>query len=248
MYGLPPQLQTSCGRVHSVRGEPMQPKTITKTTWIAFSAALAAAMMDLLDATIASVAGPGHAGRPRRLLRRPPVDHRGLHAGDGRRAAHGRAAGRHVRPQADPADRRRRLHDRVRAVRGGPVRRAPDRLARAPGRARRGHAAPGLRPGPRSLPGRPDGQGLGRARPGVRPLRRARPDRGRPADRRRHLRHRLALDLPRQRAGRRVRAARRRPLPARGRAGRADAAAGRDRHVAGRRRRRAARLSAGAGP
>ena len=36
----------------------MQPKTITKTTWIAFSAALAAAMMDLLDATIASVAGP----------------------------------------------------------------------------------------------------------------------------------------------------------------------------------------------
>ena len=37
---------------------PVQPKTITKTTWIAFSAALAAAMMDLLDATIASVAGP----------------------------------------------------------------------------------------------------------------------------------------------------------------------------------------------
>ena len=36
----------------------MQPKTITRTTWIAFSAALAAAMMDLLDATIASVAGP----------------------------------------------------------------------------------------------------------------------------------------------------------------------------------------------
>ena len=36
----------------------MQPKTITKTTWIAFSAALAATMMDLLDATIASVAGP----------------------------------------------------------------------------------------------------------------------------------------------------------------------------------------------
>ena len=36
----------------------MQPTTITKTTWIAFSAALAAAMMDLLDATIASVAGP----------------------------------------------------------------------------------------------------------------------------------------------------------------------------------------------
>ena len=36
----------------------MQPKTITRTTWIAFSAALAAAMMDLLDATIASTAGP----------------------------------------------------------------------------------------------------------------------------------------------------------------------------------------------
>jgi EmrB/QacA subfamily drug resistance transporter len=36
----------------------MQPKTITTTTWIAFSAALAAAMMDLLDATVASVAGP----------------------------------------------------------------------------------------------------------------------------------------------------------------------------------------------
>ena len=36
----------------------MQPKTITRTTWIAFSAALAATMMDLLDATIASVAGP----------------------------------------------------------------------------------------------------------------------------------------------------------------------------------------------
>jgi EmrB/QacA subfamily drug resistance transporter len=36
----------------------MQPKTITKTTWIAFSAALAAAMMDLLDATVATVAGP----------------------------------------------------------------------------------------------------------------------------------------------------------------------------------------------
>jgi EmrB/QacA subfamily drug resistance transporter len=40
------------------REEHMQPKTVTKTTWIAFSAALAAAMMDLLDATIASVAGP----------------------------------------------------------------------------------------------------------------------------------------------------------------------------------------------
>jgi EmrB/QacA subfamily drug resistance transporter len=36
----------------------MQPKTVTKMTWIAFSAALAAAMMDLLDATIATVAGP----------------------------------------------------------------------------------------------------------------------------------------------------------------------------------------------
>jgi len=36
----------------------MQPKTVTKSTWIAFSAALAAAMMDLLDATVASVAGP----------------------------------------------------------------------------------------------------------------------------------------------------------------------------------------------
>jgi EmrB/QacA subfamily drug resistance transporter len=36
----------------------MQPKTITRTTWIAFSAALAATMMDLLDATIATVAGP----------------------------------------------------------------------------------------------------------------------------------------------------------------------------------------------
>ena len=34
------------------------PKTITKATWIAFSAALAATMMDLLDATIAGVAGP----------------------------------------------------------------------------------------------------------------------------------------------------------------------------------------------
>jgi EmrB/QacA subfamily drug resistance transporter len=36
----------------------MQPKTITKATWIGFSAALAAAMMDLLDATVASTAGP----------------------------------------------------------------------------------------------------------------------------------------------------------------------------------------------
>ena len=36
----------------------MQPKTVTKATWIAFSAALAAAMMDLLDATVAGVAGP----------------------------------------------------------------------------------------------------------------------------------------------------------------------------------------------
>ena len=36
----------------------MQPKTITKATWIGFSAALAAAMMDLLDATIATTAGP----------------------------------------------------------------------------------------------------------------------------------------------------------------------------------------------
>lgn len=36
----------------------MQPKTVTHATWIAFSAALAAAMMDLLDATVASVAGP----------------------------------------------------------------------------------------------------------------------------------------------------------------------------------------------
>jgi EmrB/QacA subfamily drug resistance transporter len=36
----------------------MPPTAITKTTWIAFSAALAATMMDLLDATIASTAGP----------------------------------------------------------------------------------------------------------------------------------------------------------------------------------------------
>jgi EmrB/QacA subfamily drug resistance transporter len=36
----------------------MQPKTITRATWIAFSAALAATMMDLLDATVASTAGP----------------------------------------------------------------------------------------------------------------------------------------------------------------------------------------------
>lgn len=36
----------------------MQTKTVTRATWIAFSAALAAAMMDLLDATVASVAGP----------------------------------------------------------------------------------------------------------------------------------------------------------------------------------------------
>jgi EmrB/QacA subfamily drug resistance transporter len=36
----------------------MQPKIVTRATWIAFSAALAAAMMDLLDATIASTAGP----------------------------------------------------------------------------------------------------------------------------------------------------------------------------------------------
>jgi EmrB/QacA subfamily drug resistance transporter len=36
----------------------MQPKPITRATWIAFSAALAATMMDLLDATVASTAGP----------------------------------------------------------------------------------------------------------------------------------------------------------------------------------------------
>jgi EmrB/QacA subfamily drug resistance transporter len=36
----------------------MQPKTVTRATWVAFSAALAAAMMDLLDATVASTAGP----------------------------------------------------------------------------------------------------------------------------------------------------------------------------------------------
>src|SRR5918999_1414384 len=34
------------------------PKPVTRITWLAFSAALAAMMMDLLDATIASVAGP----------------------------------------------------------------------------------------------------------------------------------------------------------------------------------------------
>src|ERR671919_1714829 len=42
----------------SVRRRIMQPKTITRATWVAFSAALAAAMMDLLDATVASTAGP----------------------------------------------------------------------------------------------------------------------------------------------------------------------------------------------
>ena len=122
-----------------------------------------------------------------------------------------------------------RLHDRLGAVRGGAVGRVPDRLARAPGRRRRRHAAAGLRPDPRPVPGRPDGQGVGRARarssglsavlgPIVAGLLID-------AD---IARHRLALDLPRQRAGRRLRDRRRRPLPARRRAGRAPAAARRD--------------------
>src|ERR671915_2049426 len=54
-----PDVQRAAPRDHSTeqivpKGEQMSPKA----RWIAFSAALAATMMDLLDSTIASVAGP----------------------------------------------------------------------------------------------------------------------------------------------------------------------------------------------
>ena len=164
----------------------MQPKTITKTTWIAFSAALAAAMMDLLDATIASVAGPVMQAD----LGGSYADLQWITAAYTLAMAVGLLTGGRL---GDMFGRKRML-----LIGAGGFTIASVLCAAAPsaelligsralqGAARRGHAAAGLRPDPRPLPGRPDGQGVGRAGPGVRPVRRARPDRGRPADRRRH--------------------------------------------------------------
>ena len=142
----------------------MQPKTITKTTWIAFSAALAAAMMDLLDATIANVAGP--AIRPTSAARTPTCS--GSPPAYTMAMAVGLLTGGRL---GDMFGRKRML-----LIGAGGFTVASVLCAAAPsaecligsralqGAARRRHAAAGLRPDPRPVPGRPDGQGVGRPR------------------------------------------------------------------------------------
>ncbi len=129
-----------------------------------------------------------------------------------------------------------------------PLDRVPDRRPRRPGRRRRRDGPAGVRDDPRAVRARRDGQGVGRPRPRVRPRGRARPRGGRPADRRRRARHRLALDLPRQPAGRRVRGARGREVPAPGRPDDDVAAPRRQRDGAGRGRDVPADLPARPGP
>ena len=92
-----------------------------RARWIAFSAALSASMMDLLDSTIAQTAAPAiraDLGGSYSSLQWITAD---LHDRDGGRAAHRRAARRHVRPQARPAGRRRRLHRRLAGLRLAPT-------------------------------------------------------------------------------------------------------------------------------
>ena len=87
--------------------------TSDRWRWLAFAAALAATLMDLLDSTIANVAAPAiraDLGGSYADLQWIAAAYTLAMAVD---AAHRRPARRHVRAQAHAARRRGRLHARV---------------------------------------------------------------------------------------------------------------------------------------
>ena len=136
-----------------------------------------------------------HRRRPRHGPQRTAVGRRRLHA----RARLGRPdrglAGRPLRPPAPVHHRPRRLHRRLRGVRGLDRHRLPRRRPRRAGHRRRGHVRRLAGPAGQRLPGHEGARrGAGRLRRHHRRLVRRRPARRRRADQRPGL----AVDLPDQ--------------------------------------------------
>ena len=182
--------------------------------WMVMAVVIVADVMDLLDATIANLAGPSIRADLGGSAEHPAVGARGVHHGLRGRPGHLRPGRRPGRPAPDVHHRHGRLHPRLPALRAGADRRRADRLPGPAGRLRRGDDPAGAGHGEAVLPPRRPAEGLHPVRPDHGAGRRARPDPGRLPPRRRPVRHRLADDLPDQRPGRRRRHRPRDPLPA----------------------------------
>ena len=195
-----------CGRGRGAMGE---------WRWVAFGAVITAAVMDLLDSTIAQVAAP----TIRRELGGSYAVIEWVTAAYALAMAVGLLTGGRL---GDIFGRRRML---LTGMAGFVVASAACAAAgtageliaaRAAGRAVRGdHAAAGVRPDQGPVRGARDGQGVRRLRAGDGPVGDARADRVGRADQRRPVRHRLADDLRGERARRARGAGARRPDAAR---------------------------------
>ena len=233
---------------HPLRGRRPGAAFQRRGLWLGFLVVLAASVMDLLDSTIAQTAAPAI----RRDLGGSYAALEWISAAYTLAMAVTLLLGSRL---GDLFGRRRVLLvgiggfvGRVGAVRARPVAGRADRRARAPGRRGRDHGAAGLRPDPRAVRRRGSAEGVRRVRPGDGPGRGRRAARRRRARQPQPARHRLAGDLPRQRADRPARDRGRPAVPAPVRAGRPGRAARRAERRARDGRRLRARVPADRGP